>query len=47
MSHVSLLIDADKYDFVGRLIKPGEEPTNYSDEEETEGTEEGSKSKDD
>lgn len=27
---------ADKYDFVGRLLKPGEEPTNYSDEEEGE-----------
>jgi membrane-associated progesterone receptor component len=22
----------DKYDYVGRLLKPGEEPTNYSDE---------------
>ncbi|CAL8137258.1 unnamed protein product [Orchesella dallaii] len=30
----------DKYDFVGRLVKPGEEPTNYSDEEEGEQTEE-------
>jgi hypothetical protein len=25
---------ADKYDYVGRLLKPGEEATNYSDEEE-------------
>lgn len=25
---------ADKYDYVGRLLKPGEEPNNYSDEEE-------------
>lgn len=24
----------DKYDYVGRLLKPGEEPNNYSDEEE-------------
>jgi len=38
---------ADKYDFVGRLIKPGEEPTNYSDEEEAETGEESNKSKDD
>lgn len=38
---------ADKYEFVGRLIKPGEEPTNYSDEEETEAGDEGNKSKDD
>jgi len=39
----------DKYDFVGRLLKPGEEPTNYSDDDETETAEEGSgiKSKDD
>jgi membrane-associated progesterone receptor component len=29
-----LLVFADKYDYVGRLLKPGEEPTNYSDEEE-------------
>jgi len=25
---------AEKYDFVGKLLKPGEEPSNYSDEEE-------------
>lgn len=30
----------DKYDFVGRLLKPGEEPTSYSDEEEGEQTDE-------
>ncbi|KAL0268191.1 UNVERIFIED_CONTAM: hypothetical protein PYX00_010224 [Menopon gallinae] len=24
----------EKYDYVGRLLKPGEEPTNYSEEEE-------------
>ncbi|XP_072386500.1 membrane-associated progesterone receptor component 1 [Diabrotica undecimpunctata] len=24
----------EKYDFVGRLLKPGEQPTNYSDEED-------------
>lgn len=23
----------EKYDLVGRLLKPGDEPTNYSDEE--------------
>jgi len=38
---------ADKYDFVGRLIKPGDEPTTYSDDEETEPGEEANKSKDD
>jgi len=38
---------ADKYEFVGRLLKPGEEPTNYSDDEETEVGEDASKSKDD
>jgi len=25
---------AEKYDFVGKLLKPGEEPSNYSDEED-------------
>lgn len=25
---------AEKYHYVGRLLKPGEEPTDYSDEEE-------------
>lgn len=24
---------SEKYDLVGKLLKPGEEPTNYSDEE--------------
>ncbi|CAG9819511.1 unnamed protein product [Phaedon cochleariae] len=24
----------EKYDFIGRLLKPGEQPTNYSDEED-------------
>lgn len=24
----------EKYHYVGRLLKPGEEPTDYSDEEE-------------
>jgi len=38
---------ADKYDFVGRLIKPGDEPTTYSDDEETEPGEDANKSKDD
>lgn len=23
----------ERYDYVGKLLKPGEEPTNYSDEE--------------
>lgn len=35
----------EKYDFVGRLLKDGEEPTDYSDEEDT--AEEKEKSKDD
>jgi len=30
----------DKYEFVGRLLKPGEEPSNYSDEEDAEATDE-------
>lgn len=25
---------AEKYELVGRLLKPGEEPTSYSDEED-------------
>lgn len=25
---------SDRYDYVGKLLKPGQEPTNYSDEEE-------------
>ena len=25
---------AEKYDYVGRLIRDGEQPTNYSDEED-------------
>lgn len=25
---------SEKYEFVGKLLKPGEEPTNYSDEED-------------
>lgn len=29
----------EKYDFVGRLLRPGEEPTNYSDEEDESSTE--------
>ena len=33
---------AEKYDYVGRLLKPGEEPTNYSDEEEEGSQQEGS-----
>ncbi|KAJ8970353.1 hypothetical protein NQ314_001264 [Rhamnusium bicolor] len=36
----------EKYDLVGRLLKPGEQPTNYSDEED-EPTAAGDKSKDD
>ncbi|KAG5682978.1 hypothetical protein PVAND_012292 [Polypedilum vanderplanki] len=28
----------EKYDFVGRLLKPGEQPTNYSDEEDEAGS---------
>ncbi|KAJ8986075.1 hypothetical protein NQ317_003369 [Molorchus minor] len=36
----------EKYELVGRLLKPGEQPTNYSDEED-EPTGTGDKSKDD
>lgn len=25
---------AEKYDYVGKLLKPGEEPTEYTDDEE-------------
>lgn len=32
--YVKLILIAEKYDLVGRLLKPGEAPTNYSDEEE-------------
>lgn len=28
------LVFSEKYDYVGRLLRPGEEPTNYSEEEE-------------
>jgi membrane-associated progesterone receptor component len=34
MVFLCFVVFADKYDYVGRLLKPGEEPTNYSDEEE-------------
>jgi len=34
---------SEKYDVVGKLLKPGEEPSNYSDEED----EKEEKSKDD
>uniref|UniRef100_A0A1B6D4G8 Cytochrome b5 heme-binding domain-containing protein n=1 Tax=Clastoptera arizonana TaxID=38151 RepID=A0A1B6D4G8_9HEMI len=38
----------DRYDYVGRLLKPGEAPTNYSEEEEEQSQPEGgdTKSKD-
>lgn len=32
--NVVLEMFSEKYDLVGRLLKPGEQPTNYSDEEE-------------
>ena len=35
----------EKYDYVGRLLKPGEKPTDYSDTEEEQSM--GDKSKDD
>lgn len=28
------LLFLEKYDYVGRLLKPGQTPNNYSDEEE-------------
>lgn len=31
---------SEKYEFVGRLLRPGEEPTNYSDEEDESNTSE-------
>lgn len=34
----------EKYDYVGKLLKPGEAPTNYSDEED-EGSQQESESK--
>lgn len=30
-----LLYLSEKYDYVGRLLKPGEEPSEYTDEEDT------------
>lgn len=30
----NIIFFLEKYDFVGRLLKPGEQPTNYSDEED-------------
>lgn len=29
-----LLLFTEKYDLVGRLLKPGEQPSSYSDEED-------------
>ncbi|RZB40663.1 membrane-associated progesterone receptor component 1 [Asbolus verrucosus] len=37
----------EKYDLVGKLLKPGEQPTNYSDEEDETPTAAGDKGKDD
>lgn len=42
---IELFIVIEKYDYVGRLLKPGEQPTNYSDEEDEPAS--GDKSKDD
>ena len=36
VSFFSILSDTEKYDYVGKLLKPGEEPTDYSDEDDTE-----------
>lgn len=33
-SKYSCLLLADKYDYIGKLLKPGEEPTEYTDDEE-------------
>lgn len=41
------LIFTEKYDLVGRLLKPGEQPTNYSDEEDEAPAAGGDKAKDD
>jgi len=32
--YAALLFVVEKYDLVGRLLKPGEEPTDYTDTEE-------------
>lgn len=29
-----VLCFAEKYDYIGKLLKPGEEPTEYTDDEE-------------
>lgn len=34
LCHLSIFFLTEKYDLVGKLLKPGEEPTHYSDEEE-------------
>lgn len=34
MLMMKMIIFPEKYDLVGKLLKPGEEPTNYSDEEQ-------------
>lgn len=39
-----LFIILEKYDYVGKLLKPGEAPTNYSDEED-EGSQQEAESK--
>lgn len=33
LSHLASL-SAEKYDYVGRLLKPGDEPSEYTDEED-------------
>ena len=34
ISNIKLYYFTEKYEFVGKLLKPGEEPNNYSDEED-------------
>lgn len=32
--NVSLITHPERYDYIGRFLKPGEEPNEYSDEED-------------
>lgn len=32
------LFPSEKYDYIGKLLKPGEQPTEYSDEEDAKDT---------
>lgn len=34
LNQCSGFLSTDKYDYIGKLLKPGEEPTEYTDDEE-------------